>query len=177
MLPLFQDNFILVKATFSHFFRVTTSIQQLLFRGSYFFRTAANFSFFRTITFLQKLFLQNSFFLKRKFYRAETCWEQEVIYGNYFLEQLLLLEELLKTKICTKELLFRSKYFCTASTFSETPRISEKLMNFRITYFWRAIFLEQILFQNMLPFQKSHFFTFLIYSLVIMKTQCSLTAV
>ena len=31
MLPLFQDNFILGEATSSHFFRETTSIQQLLF--------------------------------------------------------------------------------------------------------------------------------------------------
>ena len=37
MLPLFHDNFILIEATSSHFFRVTTSTQQLLFRVSYFF--------------------------------------------------------------------------------------------------------------------------------------------
>ena len=69
MLPLFQDfqdNFILVEATSSHFFRVTTSTQQLLFRGSYFFRTAAVFSFFRTVTFSQELFFQNSFFFGAK---------------------------------------------------------------------------------------------------------------
>ena len=66
MLPLFQDNFILVEATSSRFFRVTTSTQQLLFRDSYFFRTAAVFSFFRTVTFSQKLFFQNSFFFGAK---------------------------------------------------------------------------------------------------------------
>ena len=66
MLPLFQDNFILVEATSSRFFRVTTSTQQLLFRGSYFFRTAAVFSFFRTVTFSQELFFQNSFFFGAK---------------------------------------------------------------------------------------------------------------
>ena len=64
MLPLFQENFILVEA--SHFFRVTTSTQQLLFRGSRFFRTAAVFSFFRTVTFLQVLLFQNNFFLGAK---------------------------------------------------------------------------------------------------------------
>ena len=67
MLPLFQDNFILVEATSSHFFRVTTSTQQLLFRDSYFFRTAAFFSFFRTVTFSQESFFQNSFFFGAKF--------------------------------------------------------------------------------------------------------------
>ena len=62
MLPLFQDNFILVDTTSSRFFRITTSTQQLLFWGSCFFRTAAVFSFFRTDFFSQKLFFQNSFF-------------------------------------------------------------------------------------------------------------------
>ena len=66
MLPLFQDNSILVEIALSHFFRVTASTQQLLFRGSYFFRTAAVFSFFRTVTFSQKLFFQNSFFFGAK---------------------------------------------------------------------------------------------------------------
>ena len=37
MLLLFHDNFILIEATSSHFFRVTTSTKQLLFRVSYFF--------------------------------------------------------------------------------------------------------------------------------------------
>ena len=66
MLPIFQDNFILVETTSSHFFRVTNSTQQLLFRGSCFFRTAAVFSFFRTVTFSQELFFQNSFFFGAK---------------------------------------------------------------------------------------------------------------
>ena len=66
MLPLFQDNFVLVEATSSHFFRVTALTQQLLFRDRYFFRTAAVFPFFRTITFSQELFFQNSLFFGAK---------------------------------------------------------------------------------------------------------------
>ena len=66
ILRLFQENFILVKATSSHFFRVTTLTQQLLFQDSYFFRTAAFFPFFRTVTFSQELFFQNSFFFGAK---------------------------------------------------------------------------------------------------------------
>ena len=54
MLPLFQDKFILGEATSSHFFRITASTQHLLFRDSYFFRTAAFFPFFRTVTFSQE---------------------------------------------------------------------------------------------------------------------------
>ena len=54
------------EANFSHFFRVTTSTQQLHFRSRYFFRAAAFFSFFRTATFSKKLFFQNSFFFRTK---------------------------------------------------------------------------------------------------------------
>ena len=38
-------------------FQITPSTQQLLIRGSYFFKTAAVFSFFRTVTLSQELFL------------------------------------------------------------------------------------------------------------------------
>ena len=70
MLPLFQDNFILVEATSSDFFRAAISAQQLLFRGSYFFRTAAVFSFFITVTFSQELFFQNSFYFGAQILRS-----------------------------------------------------------------------------------------------------------
>ena len=82
MLPLFQDNLILGKATSSHFFRVTTATQQLLFSGSYFLRTAAVFSFFRTVTFSQELLFQNSFFFgvkllqSRHFLRTKSSLRQ-----------------------------------------------------------------------------------------------------
>ena len=64
VLALFQDNFISGEATSSHFFRVTTSTQQLYFRSSYFLRAAAFFSFIRTVTLSQQLFFQNSFFFR-----------------------------------------------------------------------------------------------------------------
>ena len=64
MLRLFQGNSIFGEATSLHFFRVTTSTQQLHFRSSYFFRAAAFFSFFRTVTFSYQLFFQNSFFFR-----------------------------------------------------------------------------------------------------------------
>ena len=183
ILRLFQENFILVKATSSHFFRVTTLTQQLLFRSSYFFRTAAVFSFFRAVSFSQELFFQNSFFFRAK-----------ILQGSHFLRigsslwQLLFgiaiffSEELFRIKLYKKELHFQSRYFCTPSTFSEKLCISEKLINFRITYFfWRALFLEQILFQKTLLsiagnfseellFHSHSFFPqlHLIYSVVIM---------
>ena len=62
----FSGQHYLGKVTSSQFFRVTTLTQQLLFRDSYFFRTAAFFHFFRTVTFLQEFFPQNSFFFGAK---------------------------------------------------------------------------------------------------------------
>ena len=115
MLPLFQDNFILGEATSSHFFRVTTSTQQLLFRGSYFFRTAAVFSFFRTVTFSQELFFQNSFFFGAKILQSSHFLKT----GSSLWQLFFGTEELFRIKISKKELLFQSRYFCTASTFSE----------------------------------------------------------
>ena len=114
MLPIFQDNSILVEGTPLNFFRVTTSTQQLLFRSSYFFRTAAVFSFFRTVTFSQELFFQNSFF-----FGAKILQHSHFLRIGSSLRQLFFSEKLFRIKISKKELLFQSRYFCTASTFSE----------------------------------------------------------
>ena len=84
MLPLFQDNIILGEATSSHFFRVTTSIQQLLYRDSYFFRTAAFSPFFRTVTFSQELFFQKNFF-----FGAKLLQRRHFLRIRSFLRQLL----------------------------------------------------------------------------------------
>ena len=61
----YQYIFIFGEATSPHFFIVTTSRQQLLFRSGYFFWAAAFFrcSFFRTVT-SQYLFFQNSYFFQ-----------------------------------------------------------------------------------------------------------------
>ena len=83
MLPLFQDNLILVEAISSHFFGAPTSTKQFLFRSSYFFRTTAVFSFFtfsEQSLFRRSYFFQNSFFFgakileNRKFFTAVTFW-------------------------------------------------------------------------------------------------------
>ena len=57
MLRLFQNSFISGEVTYSHFFRVTTSTRQLLFRSSYFFRAAA---------FFELLLFQNCHFFRRR---------------------------------------------------------------------------------------------------------------
>ena len=107
-LATFQDSFIFGEATSSHFFRVTASTQQLLFRGSYFLRAAA---FLRSsvVISLQQLFFQNTCFL-----RVGSSLGQLPCGTATFLA-----EELFRIKIPTEELLCQSRYFCPASAFSE----------------------------------------------------------
>ena len=176
MLPLFQDNFILGEATSSHFIRVTTSAQELLFRSSYFFRTAAFFSFCRAVT----LFFQNSFFFGAKLLQGRHFLKIGSSLRQLLSEQLFFSEELFRIKTSKKELLFESRYFCTASTFSEKLHFGKswyfRKVIFRIAFFfWRAAFFERLIFQKTLPsisaalkeellfynmlFQKSYYFT------------------
>ena len=74
MLQPFQDTFILVEVTLSHFFRVTTSRKHLLFRISYLFRADPFFEhlLFQDIHYLQQLFFRITTFSERNFYRAAT---------------------------------------------------------------------------------------------------------
>ena len=179
MLPLFQDNFILVEAT-SHFFRVITSTQQSLFRGSYFFRTAAVFSFFRTVTFLQELFFQNSFFFGAKILQSSHFLRIGGSLQQLLFETAIFSEEVLRIKISKKRATFSKQVLLHSINLFRNAILWKKLIfqkiNFRITYFfWRAVFLEQLLFQKTLPsiaatfseellfynilFQKSYYFT------------------
>ena len=120
---LFQDNFILVEATSSQFFRVTTSTQQLLFRSSYFFRTTAFSSFLGTVTFLQHFFFffQNSFFFTEKLLQSSHFLRiGSSLWPLLFRTAIFVSEELFRIKISKKELLLPSRYFCTASTFPKS---------------------------------------------------------
>ena len=106
MLPLFQDNSILVEATSSHFFRVTSSTQQLLFWGSYFFRTAAVFSFFRTVTFSQELIFQNSFFFGARILQSSHFLRTGSSLRQLLFGTAIFSEELFRTKILKKSYFF-----------------------------------------------------------------------
>ena len=89
-------------------------------------------------------------------------------------------KDLFRTKISTEALLFQIRYFCTASTISEElhfgkKRIFQKRNIPHYSLFWRATFLERLIFQKTLSsmavkfseelffynilFQKSYHFT------------------
>ena len=154
---------------------------QLYFRRNYFFtlfqsnyfRAGAVFSFFRTVTEQsQELFFQNSFFFGAKIIQSSDFLRIASSLPQLLSGTAIFLEELFRIKISKKELPFQSSYFCTASIFSEKPHFGKKLifqkMNFRITYFfWRAVLLEQLLFQKAPPSNSSYLFrraTFLQHS-------------
>ena len=83
ILRLFQENFILVKATSSHFFRVTTLTQQLLFQDSYFFRTAAFFPLFQN-----SHFFAGVIFSEQLLFRSETSTEQALFENKKFFTEI-----------------------------------------------------------------------------------------
>ena len=65
----FQNSFNFGEATSSHFFRVSTSTQQLLLRSSYFFRATGFFweaLFSEHSLFSKQLFFQNNYFSRVK---------------------------------------------------------------------------------------------------------------
>ena len=190
MLPLFQDKFIFVEATSSHFFRVTTLTQQVLFWGSCFFRTAAVFSFFRTVAFSQELFFQNSFIFEAKilqsshFLRIESSLRQLLFRTAIFFGGTVYDKDIYKRATFSKQVTLHKINLFRKATFWKKLIFQE--INFCITYiFWRAFFLEQLFLQKTLPsiaatfseellfynilFQKKFLslVTLLIYSLVI----------
>ena len=120
MLWLFQD-FIFGDTTSSDFFRVATSTQQLLFRGSFFSRTAA---------FAKELLFQNCNFFAGDTFQNSFCLRAKLSHYSHFLRigsylgqlfsgiAIFLAEKLLRTsrkKISTEELLFQCSYFCATS--------------------------------------------------------------
>ena len=116
ILWIFQDSFIFGEAATSHFFRVTTVTQHLLFRSS---------SFFWAAVFFEELLFQKSLFRNGHFSRAKLLPSSHFLrMWSYFGKLLLgtatfLAKELFRIKVSTDELLFQSRYFCIASTFSE----------------------------------------------------------
>ena len=135
MLRLFQGNFIFGEATFLHFFRVTTSAQQLHLRSSYFFRAAAFFSFFRTVTFLQQLFFQNSFF-----FRVKILQHSQVLYDRF--------KKFFKKFFMT--VTFRNSYFVPVQDKNILKRatFSKLVILHSFNFFRKAAFWKKLVFQE-----------------------------
>ena len=119
------------------YFRVITSTKQLLFRSSYFFRSATFLmSFFsRAVACRQQLLFQNirrsKLWLSSHFLRIDSTLSEQLLFGW---------RNLFRTKISTEELLFSSRYFRTVKTFSEQVLFQQKY------FLKRGSFTEQLLF-------------------------------
>ena len=105
------------------------------------YNTSLRSSFFRTVIFSQ-LFFQNSFFFRVKILQSS----HSLRIGSYlrrlfFGTTIFLAEELFRIKISKEELLFQSRNFCTAWTFSGKLHFGKSWYFgktiIRITYFFR----------------------------------------
>ena len=103
---IFQESFIFGAAPFLHFFRVSTSTQQLLFFEEL---LLGNSHFFAAVTFLEQLLFQSESFTKHPFQEN----------GQYIRAVICLMKEWFRIKVSAEELLSRSNCFHTAPTFSD----------------------------------------------------------
>ena len=116
--------------------------------------------FWRTSLSEQPLLCSSFFFQNGYFFRAKLLPSSRFLGIGSSLGKLLfgpatfLVEEMFRMKISTEELLFRNRYFCTASMFSEQllcgkGKFLEKQYSFHVAYFFgRATFLERLLFKR-----------------------------
>ena len=142
----------MVKATSSRFFRVTTSTQQFLFWGSYFLIRGAAFSFFRTVTFWQELSFLNSFFFGAKILQSSHFLRignssRQLLFGTAVFS-----EEMFRIKLYKKSYFFKAGTSVQHQPFQKSY-VSQKSYSISalLTFLWRAVFLEHLLFQKRLP--------------------------
>ena len=142
MLRLFQGSFIFGEAS-SHFIRVTTSTQRLLFRSSYFFRAAG---FFKDLHFQNSHLFAEFIFSEQFFFQSKPSTEQQPRENRKFF----------------RAVIFRNSYLFGGGV------VQNKEIYRRAT-FWKQVLLHSInilgeaAFWKKLIFQKSnipyYFFT------------------
>ena len=164
-LPLLQSNYFDTTVTF---------LEQLFFSG--------HLLFFDELLFSEQSLLRSSYFFQNSyFFRVKLLPNSHHVSTRCSLRQLLfgtatfLAEELFRLKISTEELLFRSSYFCKASTFSEELHFGKKA-NFSENqyaalhiFFWRANFLEWLLFQKLSSLAATFSEELLFYNILFQK--------
>ena len=143
-IAILSDSFIFGKATSSQFLRVTffKVSQELLFRSS---------SFFRADAFFEELLFQNSYFFPAFFppeyllVQSETSTQEPNLENRKFFSAVTF-QNSYPQKTSTEELLFRSRFFCTTSTFSKKAR------------FWKRLLFQKSEIPHYLLFPESYLF-------------------
>ena len=170
----FQDIFIFGETISSHFFRVITSTQQLLFLEELFLQSSCFFwgAPFSEQSLIPCLFHSSYFFRAKLLPSSHFLRIRRSLRHFLFGTATFLAEELFRIKIYTEELLLRSRYFfCTHIGKRELFKTI-----FRITYFWRATFLERLLFQKTLPSIAATFSVDLLFNNTLFKNRYYFTA-
>ena len=145
-IAILSDSFIFGKATSSQFLRVTffKVSQELLFRSS---------SFFRADAFFEELLFQNSYFFPAFFppeyllVQSETSTQEPNLENRKFFSAVTF-QNSYPQKTSTEELLFRSRFFCTTSTFSKKARV------------WKRLLFQKSKIPHYLLFPESYLFNF-----------------
>ena len=176
MLQLFQDSFIFGEDSSSHFLRVTTSIQQLLFRSIYFFGSYVflRSSFFKTVTSLQQLLFRNSYFFRAKLLpRSHHLKIRGSSRQLLFRKADFLVEDLFRIKIPTQELHFGSGTSVQNQLFQKSHNLERnqffRKAIFRITNFFQraalqsGYFLKKVLCSIAAAFSKELLFHNIIF--------------
>ena len=143
---IFSDSFFFWKSYFftvfeSNFFKAS---QELHFRSS---------SFFRADVFFEELLFQNIHFFPAIFspeyllVQSETSTQEPNLENRKFFSAVTF-QNSYPQKTSTEELLFRSRFFCTTSTFSKKARFWKRLLFQKSKIPYYLLFLGSYLFNS-----------------------------
>ena len=143
-IAIFSDSFIFGNFISSQFLRVSffKVSQELLFRSS---------SFFRADAFFEELLFQNSHFFPAFFspgyllVQSKTSTQKPNLENKKFFSAVTF-HNSYPQKTSTEELLFRSRFFCTTSTFQKKAR------------FWKRLLFQKSKIPHYLLFPESYLF-------------------
>ena len=107
---------LLFEKLFVHTFSVQLVSQKLYFRSSYFFRAVA---FFEELHFWNSHFFPTIIFSEYLLFQSEPSTQKPDLESRKF-SSAVTFQNSYSQKTSTEELLFRSRFFCTTSTFSKT---------------------------------------------------------
>ena len=161
----FPESFIFGEATSSHFFKVTNSTQQLLFRRSYFFRAATFFEellfqnnrFFPVVIFQYIYFFRADFLPRSHFLRIGSslgellCWK-----SSFLVEELVQDKDIYRTTTFLKQVILYSINIFRRDTFLTKVLLLNS--SSRTVTFWKKVIFQKSNISKHLLFLESHFF-------------------
>ena len=150
-IAIFSDSFIFEKATSSQFLRVTffKVSQELLFRSSSFFRADA---FFEELLFKNNHIFPAFFPPEYLLVQSKISTQEPNLENREFFSAVTFQSSCLEKTSTEEQILFRSRFFCTTSTFSKKARFWKRLLQkskiphyllFPESYLFNAFFINR----------------------------------